>query len=53
VRGATETVFGFTSVFKSMAERRGVYQPNAVRAASVSTSAFSVPASEVAVLAGI
>jgi hypothetical protein len=35
VRGAAETVFGFTRVFKSMAERRGVYQPNAVRAASM------------------
>ena len=51
--GAAETVFGLTSVFKPMAERRGVYQPNEARAASPRTSAFGAPASERAALAGL
>jgi chemotaxis protein methyltransferase CheR len=53
VLGAAETVFGLTSVFKPMAERRGVYQPNEARAASPRTSAFGAPASERAALAGL
>ena len=51
--GAAETVFGLTNVFKPMAERRAVYQPNEVRAASVRTSAFVAPASAVTAMARI
>ena len=51
--GAAETVFGLTNVFKPMAERRAVYQPNDVPAASVRTSAFVAPASAVTAMAGI
>lgn len=51
--GAAETVFGLTNVFKPMAERRAVYQPNEVRAASVRTSAFVAPASAVTATARI
>ena len=51
--GAAETVFGLTNVFKPMAERRAVYQPNEVCAASVRTSAFVAPAPAVTAMAGI
>jgi chemotaxis protein methyltransferase CheR len=51
--GAAETVFGLANVFKPMAERRSVYQPNGVRAASVRTSAFVAPAPAVTAMAGI
>jgi chemotaxis protein methyltransferase CheR len=51
--GAAETVFGLTNVFKPMAERRAVYQPNEVPAASVRTSAFVAPASAVTATARI
>jgi chemotaxis protein methyltransferase CheR len=51
--GAAETVVGLTTVFKPVAERRGVYQPNEVRTVTVSTPAFGASASKVAVMAGI
>ena len=51
--GAAETVVGLTTVFKPVAERRGVYQPNEVRAAPVRTPVFVAAAPKVAVMAGI
>jgi chemotaxis protein methyltransferase CheR len=51
--GAAETVVGLTGVFKPMADRRGVYQLNEVRDASVRMSAFPGTAPRVAALAGI
>jgi chemotaxis protein methyltransferase CheR len=51
--GAAETVFGLTNVFKPMAGRRGVHQPNEARAAAVRTPAFVATASEAAVMSGI
>jgi chemotaxis protein methyltransferase CheR len=44
---------GLTTVFKPVAERRGVYQPNEVRAAPVRTPAFGATAPKMAVMAGI
>jgi chemotaxis protein methyltransferase CheR len=49
--GAAETVVGLTTVFKSVAERRGVYQPNEVRPATVRMPAFGASASKVAAMA--
>jgi hypothetical protein len=40
-------------VFKPVAERRGVYQPNEVRARSVRTPVFVAAVPKVAVMAGI
>ncbi len=51
--GAAETVVGLTTVFKPVAERRGVYQPNQLRAAPVRTPVFGAAAPKVAVMAGI
>jgi chemotaxis protein methyltransferase CheR len=51
--GAAETVVGLTTVFRPVAERRGVYQPNEVRAAPVRTPVFGAAAPKVAVMAGI
>jgi chemotaxis protein methyltransferase CheR len=51
--GAAETVVGLTTVFKPVAERRGVYQPNEVRAAPVRTPVFVAAVPKVAVMAGI
>jgi chemotaxis protein methyltransferase CheR len=51
--GAAETVVGLTAVFKPVAERRGVYQPNEVRAAPVRTPVFVAAVPKVAVMAGI
>jgi chemotaxis protein methyltransferase CheR len=51
--GAAETVVGLTAVFKPVAERRGVDQPNEVRSAPVRALAFAASASKVAVMAGI
>jgi chemotaxis protein methyltransferase CheR len=53
VLGAAETVVGLTEVFKPVAERRGVYQPNEVFAAPVRTPAFGTTALKVAMMAGI
>jgi chemotaxis protein methyltransferase CheR len=50
--GAAETVVGLTTVFKPVAERRGVYQPNEVRTAPVRTPVFGASAPRVA-MAGI
>jgi chemotaxis protein methyltransferase CheR len=50
--GAAETVVGLTAVFKPVAERRGVYQPNEVRTAPVRTPVFGASAPRVA-MAGI
>ena len=49
VLGAAETVVGLTDVFKPYPERRGLYRPNAGRAAS----AGGVPAQKVAAMAGL
>jgi chemotaxis protein methyltransferase CheR len=51
--GAAETVVGLTTVFKPVAERRGVYQPNEVRAVPVRMPVFGAVAPKVAVMAGI
>jgi chemotaxis protein methyltransferase CheR len=52
--GAAETVVGLTTVFKPVAERRGVYRPNEVRAAPpVRTPIFGAATAKVAVMAGI
>jgi chemotaxis protein methyltransferase CheR len=51
--GAAETVVGLVTVFKPVAERRGVYQPNEVRSAPVRTPVFAATAPKVAVMAGI
>jgi chemotaxis protein methyltransferase CheR len=51
--GAAETVAGLTTVFKPVAERRGVYRPNEVRAAPVRAPIFGAAAAKVAVMAGI
>jgi len=53
VLGAAETVVGLTTVFKPLAERRGVYQPNEVRNAPVRTPAFAAIVPKVAAMAGI
>jgi chemotaxis protein methyltransferase CheR len=51
--GAAETVVGLTTVFKPVAERRGVYQPNEVRTAPVRTPVFGATAPKMAIMAGI
>jgi chemotaxis protein methyltransferase CheR len=51
--GAAETVVGLTTVFKPVAERRGVYRPNEVRAAPVRAPIFGAATAKVAVMAGI
>jgi chemotaxis protein methyltransferase CheR len=51
--GAAETVVGLTTVFKPVAERRGVYRPNEVRAAPVRVPIFGAATAKVAVMAGI
>jgi chemotaxis protein methyltransferase CheR len=51
--GAAETVVGLTTVFKPLAERRGIYQPNEVRTLPVRTPAFGATAPRVAAMAGI
>jgi chemotaxis protein methyltransferase CheR len=53
ILGAAETVVGLTTVFKPVAERRGVYRPNEVRAAPVRTPIFCAATAKVAVMAGI
>src|SRR5271165_1828657 len=50
--GAAETVVGLTTVFKPVADRRGIYQPNEVRSTAVRMPAFDTSASKVAVMAG-
>jgi chemotaxis protein methyltransferase CheR len=51
--GAAETVVGLTNVFKPAADRRGVYQPNAVRDAPVRMPVFAATAPRLAAMAGI
>jgi chemotaxis protein methyltransferase CheR len=51
--GAAETVVGLTTVFKSVAERRCVYQPNEVHTAQVRTVTFGASAPKVTAMAGI
>jgi chemotaxis protein methyltransferase CheR len=51
--GAAETVVGLTTVFKPVAERRGVYQPNEVRTVPVRTPVFGATAPKMAIMAGI
>jgi chemotaxis protein methyltransferase CheR len=53
VLGAAETVVGLTDVFKTVAERRGVYQPNEVLAAPARTLAFGTTAPQGAMMAGV
>ena len=51
--GAAETVVGLTNVFQPAADRRGIYQPNAVRDAPVRMPAFAATAPRLAAMAGI
>jgi chemotaxis protein methyltransferase CheR len=51
VLGAAETVVGLTDVFKPIPERRGLYQPNATRAAPARISAVGIAAPKVAAMA--
>jgi chemotaxis protein methyltransferase CheR len=50
--GAAETVVGLTTVFKPVADRRGVYQPSEVRTASGRTPEFGATAPKLAAMAG-
>jgi len=52
VLGAAETVVGLTDVFKPIPERRGLYRPNATRAAPARISAVGIAAPKVAAMAG-
>ncbi len=52
VLGAAETVVGLTDVFKPFPDRRGLYRPNAERAAPAKPSAVGVAAPKLAAMAG-
>lgn len=52
VLGAAETVVGLTDIFKPIPERRGLYRPNATRAAPARISAVGIAAPKVAAMAG-
>jgi len=50
--GAAETVVGLTTVFRPVADRRGVYQPSEVRTAPGRTPDFGATAPKLAAMAG-
>ena len=52
VLGAAETVVGLTDVFKPYPERRGLYRPSGVRAASAKMPAIGAVAPKLAVMGG-
>jgi chemotaxis protein methyltransferase CheR len=51
VLGAAETVVGLTDAFKAYPERRGLYQPTAVRATRASSASFGESAPAIAAMA--
>ncbi|MBW8903798.1 MAG: protein-glutamate O-methyltransferase CheR [Bradyrhizobium sp.] len=51
VLGAAETVVGLTDAFKAYPERRGLYQPTAVRATRASNASFGESAPAIAAMA--
>jgi chemotaxis protein methyltransferase CheR len=53
VLGAAETVVGLTDVFKPFPERRGLYRPNAARAAPAKTPAAGMGAPKVAAMGAL
>ena len=50
VLGAAETVVGLTDAFKPFPERRGLYRPNAARAAPAKMPPVGVSAPKVAAM---